>query len=269
MSKRVLAPRASCPWLVTLGCMVPIAATASPTVPLDTVLRAIEKVESGGNPLAIRDNSGDRALYPASRAEAVQAATALLADRHNIDVGAMQVNRAHFSTTVPRLGFRWEDLFDEAVSLQVGRVIFTEMFGRIASRLGSEDDRALWRTVGSYNGGERAYTFIDNVPYQARVAAAMGGKVWPAGPAMGREAYLPPARAAGPDSWRPRDLEPQGDPPAVDALIELVCLAMGLVIAASALFAWFTKRLAWRATCALVQRMRTVLATPRVRVLLE
>jgi hypothetical protein len=160
--------------LVACGAAAASPSWAALSIPVDSVLQAIERVESGGDPLTIRDNSDNRSIYPQSREQAVAAARELLSYDHNIDIGAMQVNRIHFDTTVRQLGFGWERLFEPQVARLVARVIFNDIYARVASRLGVDDDVTLWRAVGCYNGGEKVYTYVDNVPYQAKVMAQLG-----------------------------------------------------------------------------------------------
>jgi type IV secretion system protein VirB1 len=70
--------------------------TCAPNVAPAT-MHAIVTVESGGNPLAIGDNTTHRSYAPRSYQEARQTAETLISQGHSIDLGLAQVNSANFA----------------------------------------------------------------------------------------------------------------------------------------------------------------------------
>ncbi len=132
------------------------------------VLDAIKQVESGGNPYAIRDNTGNRSYAPKSLADAVTQAKALLALSHNIDMGMYQINSIHLKGP----GVTVDNIFDATVQTSTAAKIFND-FHTQAKALYGDTDLALWRATGAYNAGNLAL-YKDNIPYVSRVLAVLG-----------------------------------------------------------------------------------------------
>ncbi|UPU37864.1 lytic transglycosylase domain-containing protein [Geomonas paludis] len=121
-------------------------AECGPSVSPETT-QAIIQVESGGNPLAIGDNTLKRSFAPKSAAEAVQLAARLMRDGHNIDMGLMQVNSCH----VRPMKIPLADLFDPCRNIRIGTTILAEFY-----RQHKTDDPAqsLFRALSAYNTGQ-------------------------------------------------------------------------------------------------------------------
>lgn len=83
------------------------------------LLAAIAKTESGFDTLAIKDDTTGRSYRPESMRAAVAVARRLLAARHSIDAGLMQVNSANWS----RYGLTVRTAFDACASLAAGGAI--------------------------------------------------------------------------------------------------------------------------------------------------
>lgn len=111
-------------------------------------MTAIINVESGGNPLAVRDNTGDRSYYPKTTEEAVRLANYLLSRRHNLDLGISQVNSANFSG----LGMSVREAFDPCVNIRNGASILAGDYRHAVSKFGP-GQYALRRAIGAYNTG--------------------------------------------------------------------------------------------------------------------
>ena len=60
-------------------------------------MAAIVNVESGGNSLAIGDNTAGRSYYPRDRATAESLARRLLQAGHSIDAGIAQIDSMNFA----------------------------------------------------------------------------------------------------------------------------------------------------------------------------
>ncbi|TCQ02652.1 type IV secretion system protein VirB1 [Rhizobium sp. PP-F2F-G36] len=79
------------------------------------ILAAVVSVESGFDPLAIRLNSdAPRPGLTQSKAEAIEAATTLVAEGHSVDLGLGGVS----TYDLPRLGLSISDLFDPCLNLK-------------------------------------------------------------------------------------------------------------------------------------------------------
>jgi type IV secretion system protein VirB1 len=96
---------------------------AAPIVPPDRVA-VTAKTESGLQTTALHDNTSGRSYLPASAAEAVALATALHAQGHSLDAGAMQVNDANWS----RLGLTAETVFDPRANVCAGMTVLAEAY---------------------------------------------------------------------------------------------------------------------------------------------
>ncbi len=109
--------------------------------------QAIIQVESGGNPLAIGDNTLKKSFAPKNFAEAVQLAGRLLRQGHNIDLGLMQINSCHMGGMKLTL----EELFDPCRNIRIGTTILSEFY-----RQHKTDDPAqsLFRALSAYNTGQ-------------------------------------------------------------------------------------------------------------------
>ncbi|MBJ6749918.1 lytic transglycosylase domain-containing protein [Geomonas anaerohicana] len=130
---------------ITLYASVMLA-ECGPAVSPETT-QAIIQVESGGNPLAIGDNTLKKSFAPKSAADAVQLATRLMREGHNIDMGLMQVNSCH----VRPMKLSLEELFDSCRNIRIGTTILAEFY-----RQHKTDDSAqsLFRALSAYNTGQ-------------------------------------------------------------------------------------------------------------------
>jgi type IV secretion system protein VirB1 len=111
-------------------------------------MTAIVRVESGGNSLALRDNTLGRAFEPSDAREAVAWASQLLALGHSLDIGLSQVNSAN----LPRLGLTVGKAFDPCTNLQAGATILGEDYRNASGHFGA-GQYALRRAIGAYNTG--------------------------------------------------------------------------------------------------------------------
>jgi type IV secretion system protein VirB1 len=111
-------------------------------------MTAIVRVESGGNSLALRDNTLDRVFSPVNAAEGTAWANQLLGLGHSLDLGLSQVNSAN----LPKLGISVRDAFDPCVNLRAGSTILGADYSAAASQFGS-GQYALRRALGAYNSG--------------------------------------------------------------------------------------------------------------------
>ena len=163
--------------------MIPFA--CAPQVHPDTIT-AIVRVESGGNPLAIHDNTTRRSVQPLNVAGAVRSLEALLAKGHSVDVGLMQVNSRNFART----GLTPETAFDACANVRAGGLILTQAWYQSTGHHYS-GRVALWHAVQVYNSGN-----LNGAPVYA--AAVFRRKV----PAGHKEVFSSPG-AAFSTAWNP------------------------------------------------------------------
>src|SRR5579863_9636497 len=87
-----------------------------------STMAAIVRVESGGDPLAIGDNTTRRSYYPQDRATAERLARRLLDAGHLLDVGIAQIDSMNFAG----FGLSLHTIFDPCINVSVGARILTD-----------------------------------------------------------------------------------------------------------------------------------------------
>jgi type IV secretion system protein VirB1 len=113
-----------------------------------STMAAIVQVESGGNPLAIGDNTTRRSYYPPDRATAERMARRLLDAGHLLDLGIAQIDSMNFAG----FGVNVQTIFDPCVNLSVGARILSGDYTFAAQRYG-DGQVALRHAIGMYNTG--------------------------------------------------------------------------------------------------------------------
>ncbi|MHB1669039.1 lytic transglycosylase domain-containing protein [Thiomonas sp.] len=100
--------------------MTPIALLHQCVPKVATVtMAAIVQQESGGNPLAIHDNTSGQSYRPRGLVEAVTIARQLIASGHSVDLGLAQIN----SKNLPALSVTPESVFDPCTNLRAAQTI--------------------------------------------------------------------------------------------------------------------------------------------------
>ncbi len=140
-----------------------IAHCAPDVAPATTT--AIVEVESGGNSLAIGDNTAGRSYYPRDRASAESLARRLLEARHSIDAGIAQIDSMNFAG----FGATVHSIFDPCVNLSIGARILSDDYV-FAARHYQDAQVALRHAIGMYNTGR----LNTGTHYIAHVLAAAG-----------------------------------------------------------------------------------------------
>jgi type IV secretion system protein VirB1 len=143
-----------------------LMAHCAPTVAPST-MTAIVQVESGGNPLAIGDNTTRRSYYPRDRATAERLARRLLDAGHLLDIGIAQIDSMNFAG----FGVTAHTIFDPCVNLGIGARILSGDYAFAARRYG-DGQVALRHAIGMYNTGR----LNAGAPYIARVLAVAEGR---------------------------------------------------------------------------------------------
>jgi type IV secretion system protein VirB1 len=124
-----------------------LMAHCAPAVAPST-MTAIVQVESGGNPLAIGDNTAKRSYYPHDRATAERLARRLLNAGHLLDLGIAQVDSMNFAA----FGVNAHTIFDPCINLSVGAKILSDDYS-FAARRYRDAQIALRHAIGMYNTG--------------------------------------------------------------------------------------------------------------------
>ncbi|WP_250266057.1 lytic transglycosylase domain-containing protein [Rhodovastum atsumiense] len=157
-------------------------------------MAALVEVESGGDPLAININGpGGGTRRPATKAEAVTQATALIAKGRSLDLGLTQINAANLA----RHGLTIAAAFDPCASLRAGTEHLIDDFWRAA--------HSAYNTGDPRRGIRNGYV----------------GKIERALSRMPAVAPDPPAAAVPP----PAPWDVWITPPAIDALEQLEAIA--------------------------------------------
>jgi type IV secretion system protein VirB1 len=132
-----------------------------------STMTAIVQVESGGDPLAIGDNTEGRSYHPGDRADAEALARRLLQAGHLLDLGIAQIDSMNFR------GFRVNvhTIFDPCMNLNIGSRILSDDYGFAARRYG-DGQVALRHAIGMYNTGQ----LNAGTAYVRSVLAAAGSR---------------------------------------------------------------------------------------------
>jgi type IV secretion system protein VirB1 len=111
-------------------------------------MSAIIQVESGGDPLAIGDNTTRESYHPRDRATAEALARELVRAGHSVDLGIAQINQANLA----RLGLTLSTVFDPCANLGAASTILAQNYA-IAKRRFGAGQVALRHALGMYNAG--------------------------------------------------------------------------------------------------------------------
>lgn len=150
------------------GSFVDLAQHCAPQITVET-LAAIVSIESNFQPFAIRINS-DHPLadQPQTRSEAIETATILIAEGHDVDLGLGSVN----SGDLNRLGLSVTDTFDFCLNLKATATLLDGYY-QVALRAGATEADAQSVMLRSYYGrGDASVGEI--VGYDSRVLAERG-----------------------------------------------------------------------------------------------
>jgi len=109
--------------------------------------RAIIQVESGGNVLAIGNNSLKKSFSPRTRDEAVTLAASFLALGHSVDLGLMQINSCHLAS----LGLSLEEVFDACRNVRAGTTILSGFYRQYPNK---DPGLTLFNALSAYNTGQ-------------------------------------------------------------------------------------------------------------------
>ena len=167
---------------LTLAAVLALAAQCAPTVAPDTIA-SIAQTESGLNELAVHDNTAVRSFQPASRDEAVALATDLIvAQRHSVDLGLMQVNSANLVF----LGLSIPDAFDACRSIAGGAKVLSDAY-----------QKALRSALSAYNTGDMQRGITNGYVGRVERASISVPSLQPTVPPSAPAPDVPPPSAVG------------------------------------------------------------------------
>lgn len=125
-------------------------------------MAAVVKQESGGHPWVLNNNTSRQSMSFRTKAEAVSAAVAAIAQGQSVDMGLAQIN----SKNLPGLELTVEQVFDPCTNVAAGARILGE---------GYRQSRSLVGALSNYNTGR----------FDSKPGAAYAQKVfWQAGVTM-------------------------------------------------------------------------------------
>ncbi|WP_312283643.1 lytic transglycosylase domain-containing protein [Candidatus Igneacidithiobacillus taiwanensis] len=151
--------------------MIPVSTLVQQCAPeiAPATMTAIVRVESGGNPWVLWDNTANRGYHPKSRQEALRILRILLAAGHQVDVGIAQVDSENFA----QYHLTPKTALNACRNLQAGAQILQADWQQALSR-GMTGQAALYHAFEAYNSG---HLFGDSV-YAKRVLGAAGSPVF-------------------------------------------------------------------------------------------
>ncbi len=145
------------------GVLAAFLSTCAPGVAPDT-MRAIVGVESGGNPLALNDNTTRRSYAPRDRVTALAIARVLLARGDSVDVGLAQINSVNFRAYGVDASTMLEPCRNLSVASRILSADYTWAFTSYPT-----PQLALWHAISAYNTGSlfAGKPYVDAVVAQA------------------------------------------------------------------------------------------------------
>ena len=111
-----------------------------------TTLAAVAGAESGFNTLALHDNTTRQSMRPSDVRSAIAVARRLIADRHSVDLGIMQIDSANLA----RLGLTIATAFDACASVRAAGKLLAQDYQLPA---GQGRQAALLAALSRYNTG--------------------------------------------------------------------------------------------------------------------
>ncbi len=147
--------------------MIPFPVLAKQCAPMvaTQTMAAIVKVESGGDPLAMWDNTAKREYRPATVTQAQKILSALMAAGHKVDVGIGQVDTENFAA----YGLNLSNVFNACTNLHVaGEILQTNYLG--AEMTYGPGQVALYHAFEGYNSGK----LVGDSVYANKVLHAAG-----------------------------------------------------------------------------------------------
>ncbi|MHB0888060.1 lytic transglycosylase domain-containing protein [Acidithiobacillus sp.] len=128
-------------------------------------MAAVVRVESGGNPLAMWNDTTRSLVIPGNRQQAIAYLRRAMASGQRVDVGLAQVDTENFAA----VGLTPATAFDACTNLRAGAQILATAYRQAAATFGPGQS-ALYHAFEAYNSGR---LWGDGV-YARRILAASG-----------------------------------------------------------------------------------------------
>lgn len=141
-----------------------LAQECAPQVAPQT-MSAIVRVESGGNPLAMWNNTTGQRILPSTLQQAQAYLAQAMAAGQKVDVGLAQVDTENF----PEYGLTLNNAFDACTNLRVGAEILHSAYQTAEAHFGP-GQLALYHAFEAYNSGQ----LWGDAHYANRVLRAAG-----------------------------------------------------------------------------------------------
>ncbi len=150
--------------------MIPLASLLSHCAPevAPATMTAIVRVESGGNPLAMWNNTTKQRVLPSTLQQAQAYLRLAMALGQRVDVGLAQVDTENFAA----YGLNPGNAFNACTNLRVGGQILSADYFRAVSRFGP-GQTALFHAFEAYNSG----TLRGDSSYANQILMAAGAPV--------------------------------------------------------------------------------------------
>jgi type IV secretion system protein VirB1 len=200
--------------MIGVAALAAYLSTCAPTVSADT-MRASITIESGGNELAVHDNTLNRSFAERDRANAARLVRVLLARGDSVDVGIAQINSANF------VGYHVtpEQMLEPCANLRVSSSILTGAYNNAANRF-PQPREALVHAIMAYNTGS---LFAGERYVHAVVNAAFAQPIVPTISLLRLQPLMPPispiASSTPPSAFAPT-IEHAGIPHTLEIQIQ-------------------------------------------------
>ncbi|MHB1279885.1 MAG: lytic transglycosylase domain-containing protein [Acidithiobacillus sp.] len=150
--------------------MIPLPQISAECAPMvaPSTMAAIVQVESGGNPLAMWNNSTRSMVIPGSRAQAIQYLRQAIAAGQRVDVGLAQVDTGNFAA----FGLTPRTAFNACANLRAGGEVLRMAWHQALSS-GYRGQQALYHAFEAYNSGR----LWGDAQYANRILGAAGSPV--------------------------------------------------------------------------------------------
>jgi type IV secretion system protein VirB1 len=132
-----------------------------------TVLNALIKTESGGDPFVIHDNNNRSAVHSRTSDEAITKAEDLIRQGHSVDMGLAQINSRNLS----KLGLSVHQVFDPCTNIKAASTIYSWGLKMAVDKYG-EGQQATLAALSVYNTGSLSAGFSNG--YVQKVASKLG-----------------------------------------------------------------------------------------------
>lgn len=133
-------------------------------------MTAIVKVESGGDPLAMWNNTTGQRVVPATRKQAEAYLHSAIAAGDKVDVGIAQVDTENFA----QYGLTVRSAFNPCTNVRVGAKILLAAYRAAHQQYPGNEQVALFHAFEAYNSGR----LVGDSSYANQILAAAGIPVY-------------------------------------------------------------------------------------------